>query len=83
MQKKAAEEKYRHGLIFNSMGTMFPWFSQLVEEGVVVLGEDWWPYGMAANRKAIDAVLRYHHEQGITDRLFAVADIFLPALLAT
>ncbi|ADW68432.1 PhnD/SsuA/transferrin family substrate-binding protein [Granulicella tundricola] len=81
--KKAAEDKYRHGLIFNSMGTMFPWFSQLVEEDVTVLGEDWWPYGIAANRKSIDAVLRYHHEQGITDRLFTMEDIFLPEFLGS
>ena len=81
--KKAAEEKYRHGLIFNSMGTMFPWFSQLVDEDIAVLGEDWWPYGMGANRKAINAVLRYHCEQGITDRLFTVEDLFLPELLNT
>ncbi len=25
--KKAAVESYEHGLIFNSMGTMFPWFA--------------------------------------------------------
>ncbi len=81
--KKAVEEKYKQGLIFNSMGTMFPWFSQLVEEDVATLGEDWWPYGIQANRKSIDAVLRYHHEQGITDRLFAIEDIFLPELLTT
>lgn len=81
--KRTAEEKYKHGLIFNSMGTMWPWFSQLVDEDIAVLGEDWWPYGMAANRKAIDAVLRYHCEQGITDRLFTVEDIFLPELLTT
>ncbi len=81
--KKAAEEKYKHGLIFNSMGTMFPWFSRLVDEDLGLLGEDWWPYGMAANRKALDAALRYHHEQGITDHLFRVEDIFLPHLLTT
>lgn len=81
--KKAAEEKCKRGLIFNSMGTMFPWFSQLVEEDVALLGETWWPYGIQANRKAIDAVLRYHHEQGITDRLFTIEDIFLPELLTT
>ena len=81
--KKYTEEKYKRGLIFNSMGTMFPWFSQLVEDDVAVLGEDWWPYGIQANRKSIDAVLRYHYEQGITDRLFTIDDIFLPELFAT
>ena len=81
--KKIAEEKYKHELIFNSMGTMFPWFSQLVEDDIAMLGEDWWPYGIEANRQSIEAVLRYHHEQGITERLFTVEDIFLPQLLAT
>ena len=81
--KNAAEEKHRHGLIFNSMGTMFPWFSQLIEEDIAVLGRDWWPYGIEANRKAIDTLLRYTHEQGITDRLFTIEDIFLPELLST
>ncbi len=81
--KKAAEEKYRHGLIFNSMGTMFPWFSQLLGDDVALLGEDWWPYGVSANRKAIEAALRYQHEQGITDQLFSAEDIFVPELLTT
>ena len=81
--KQAAVEKYRHGLIFNSMGTMFPWFSQLIDEDTALLGEDWWPYGIAANRKAIEAILQYHFEQGITDRVFSVEEIFLPEFLTT
>lgn len=70
-------------VIFNNIETMFPWFSGLIQEDVALLGEDWWRYGIAANRKALDTVLRYHHEQGITDRLFTVEDIFLPELLTT
>ncbi len=81
--KQAAAEKYTHGLIFNSMATMFPWFNELIEGDLALLGQDWWPYGIAANRKTLDTVLRYHHEQGITDRLFTVEDIFVPNLLNT
>src|SRR6516225_2928611 len=81
--KKAAEDKYRHGLIFNNMDTMFPWFSQLIVEDISVLGEDWWPYGIAANRKTLESVLRYHVEQGITDRHFSIEDIFVPEFLAS
>jgi hypothetical protein len=33
-----------------------------------LLGDDWWPYGIQRNRSAIDVVLRYHHEQGLTKR---------------
>jgi 4,5-dihydroxyphthalate decarboxylase len=79
--KKAAEDGYRLGLIFNNMDTMFPWFSQLIEEDISVLGEDWWPYGIGANRKALESVLRYHADQGITDRHFSIEDVFVPELL--
>jgi hypothetical protein len=81
--KAAAIKDYEHGRIFNNMATMFPWFSKLTEEDRAVLGPDWWPYGIEANRKALEAILRYHFEQGITDRLFEIKDIFVPELLMT
>jgi hypothetical protein len=81
--KEAAVEQYKHGLIFNNMNTMFPWFSDLINEDRAVLGEDWWPYGIEANRKSIDAVLRYHFEQGIIARRFTIDDVFEPELLTT
>ena len=61
--KKFAVEAYEHGLIFNSMSTMFPWFSKLINQDRTLLGTDWWPYGIQANRKALDAILRYHAER--------------------
>ena len=81
--KDAAAQEYKHGHIFNNMRIMFPWFSSLLEQDIALLGEDWWPYGMQANRKAVEAILRYHYEQGITDRLFQVEDIFVPELMTT
>ena len=81
--KKTATEKYEHSRIFNNMDIMFPWFSRLIEEDRNVLGEDWWPYGIAANREALETVLRYHFEQGITDRLYTVQDLFAAELLDT
>ena len=81
--KKAAAKEYQHAKIFNNMGTMFPWFSSLIDQDVSLLGEDWWPYGMGANRRAIELILRYHHEQGITDRLYRIEDLFVADLLKT
>ena len=81
--KRVAVDQYRHGMIFNNMETMFPWFSHLIDQNRSVLGDDWWPYGIEGNRKALDAVLRYHFEQGITKRLFKIEEIFVPGLLAT
>jgi len=81
--KDAAVKEYQHGKIFNNMGTMFPWFSHLIDQNIDVLGKDWWPYGIEANQAAIDLILRYHHEQGITDRLYTIEDLFVANLLTT
>ena len=81
--KDVAVKQYEYGRIFNNVDTMFPWFTRLIEDDRAVLGNDWWPYGIEANRKALEALLRYHFEQGITERLFRIEDIFVPELLST
>lgn len=48
------------------MSVITPWFSQLFAENRALLGEDWWPYGLERNRKAVDTFLRYHYEQGLS-----------------
>jgi hypothetical protein len=74
---------YAFGMTFNNMDIMLPGFTRLVEENRNMLGADWWPYGITANRAAIDAVLRYHHEQGLTDRCLTIEEVFAPGLLDT
>jgi hypothetical protein len=81
--KEIAQEKYRLGALKQHMGVVTPWFSKHFEENQALLGEDWWPYGLDANRKAVDTFLRYHHEQGLSKRLLTSEDIFVPALLDT
>jgi len=56
--KEAVREQYKKGMIFNNMATMMPWFSRIVDEDISILGDDWWPYGLQANRKAVDTFLR-------------------------
>lgn len=81
--KEVAQETYRQGALKQHMGVVTPWFSRHFEENRALLGEDWWPYGLDANRKAIDTFLRYHHEQGLSRRKLTSEDIFVPALLDT
>ena len=81
--KLSAMQKYQHSHIFNNMNIMFPWFSRLIEDDLTLLGEDWWPYGIAANRKALETVLRYHFEQGITETLYTIEDLFAEEVLDT
>ncbi|MEU0493924.1 4,5-dihydroxyphthalate decarboxylase [Mycobacterium sp. NPDC006124] len=81
--KNAMADGLVKGMTFNNMQAMIPWLSKLIADDRSLLGEDWWPYGIEANRAALDAVLRYHHEQGITARRFAVDDVFVDGLLDT
>jgi len=73
--------QYVKGMTFNNMTMMLPWMTRLIGDNRQLLGDDWWPYGVDANRAALDAILRYHHEQGLTKRRFKIEDIFVPGLL--
>ena len=79
--KEIVQKQYLSGASKQHMSVITPWFSELFAENRALLGEDWWPYGLAANRKAVDTFLRYHHQQGLSKRLLTCEDIFVPALL--
>jgi hypothetical protein len=79
--KKQAEYAFVAGMPFMNTNVTVPWLTSHLEENRLLLGEDPWPYGVAANRKALDTFLRYHHEQGLTKRRYAVDEIFAPETL--
>lgn len=79
--KAAAQKQLVHMMTFHNMGTMVPWITGLIERDRDLLGEDWWPYGIEANRKTLDACLRYHFEQGITRKRYSIEDVFVSDLL--
>ncbi len=74
---------YVQGMTFNNMETMLPWLTKLNGDDRGLLGDDWWPYGIGANRAAIDTVVRYDHEQGLTKRRLTIEEVFVPSLLDT
>ncbi len=79
----AMAEKLVKGMTFNNMAVMIPWLSNLIARDRDLLGADWWPYGVARNRKALDAYLRYHFEQGLSKRRWSIDELFVPGLLDT
>ena len=78
-----AVKQYLGATVFHHAPVMIPWFSQLLAENRRLMGDQWWPYGLDANRKAVDTFLRYHYEQGLSKRRLTCEDIFVPELLAT
>lgn len=61
--------------------TAMPWIISEAERTRSVMGNDWWPYGVAKNRKALENFLRYHHEQGLSSRLVAIQELFAPEVM--
>lgn len=76
-------ERYRTGMIVQNITVMVPWVTRLLEENSGLFSQDWWPYGVEANRKTIDTFLRYHFEQGLSRQRMTCEDIFAPELLHT
>jgi 4,5-dihydroxyphthalate decarboxylase len=59
-----------------ALKTMLPWLPAQLAETRSLMGQDFWPYGLDANRKTIATFLRYSHEQGLSPRLFEPEELF-------
>lgn len=60
---------------------MLPWLYDEVERTRRLLGNDYWPYGLPANRPTLEVFLRYAHEQGLTRRQLRPEELFVPETL--
>ena len=49
----------------SALKTMLPGLIGHLEETRHDMGDDFWPYGLDANRQVLDTFLRYAHEQGL------------------
>jgi 4,5-dihydroxyphthalate decarboxylase len=66
-----------------ALPAMVPWLVAELEEARREMGEDWWPYGLEPNRKALETFLRYHHEQGLSKKLRTPDELFARETLST
>lgn len=53
-----------------------PWVAAELEATQQVMGEDFWPYGVAQNRETLAAMARYSHQQGLAVRVIEVEEMF-------
>jgi len=53
------------------------WFAHAVEEQQEILGADPWVYGLGqANRKNLQTLMQYSHEQGFIGKTMALGELF-------
>jgi 4,5-dihydroxyphthalate decarboxylase len=60
-----------------------PWADEYARQGMELLGEDYFPYGIEPNRKTLEAFLQYAYEQGVCKRLLKVEELFPKSLQTT
>ena len=64
-----------------ALKVMLPWLIRHVADTEKVMGRDFWAYGYAPNVDAIETLLRYHYQQGLSRRQLKPQEIFAPETL--
>jgi 4,5-dihydroxyphthalate decarboxylase len=59
-----------------------PWMADSAGLARGILGDDFWPYGIEANRTTLEAFARYAFEQGVCARRLVIEELFAPEVLS-
>lgn len=58
-----------------------PWVTDEFENTCNIMGSNYWKYGIEANRKELEAIMRYVYEQGLVKRQITFEELFDPSTL--
>jgi len=79
---KAFDQSKKHALDLlsdtSATKVTLPFVEERLMEARALMGEDFWSYGVAPNRKALETFLRHHHAQGLSPRLMTPEEMFHP-----
>lgn len=56
-----------------------PFVEEQLKAARETLGQDFWSYGVEANRRTLEAFVHHHHAQGLSARKLAVEELFDPS----
>ena len=78
-ESKAIDYKFMKSLgwAYNSL----PWYGQELESTIELMGKNFWPYGIEPNRKTLETLFRYSHEQGLCNRELTIEELFHPSTI--
>lgn len=60
-----------------------PWINAELRRTRELMGENFWPYGIAANRHVLETQMRWSREDGLQARTLTLEELFAPSLLDT
>jgi 4,5-dihydroxyphthalate decarboxylase len=60
----------------NALAVTLPWLEAEANETSAIMGDDFWKYGASENRREIEALTQYLHEQGLVERKVEIEELF-------
>ena len=75
---QAKDHAIKNMHISNTLACTLPWLAWEREQVKEIFGPDWWPYGIEANRRVLEHLIRYMGEQGLLGRPVTVEEVFAP-----
>jgi 4,5-dihydroxyphthalate decarboxylase len=81
MYSEAKQAAYANLAATTVLRTSLPWVTEEYEETRQLMGDDYWRYGIEANRKELEAVMRYTYEQGLVKKHGRFEEMFHPDTL--
>ena len=67
----------------DAVAVMLPWLVDEIEATRKLMGEDYWPYGIGANRHVLDAFVRHLREQNLIEAPLPIEALFANELTGT
>jgi len=81
MYSDAKDIAYKNLETTTVVRTSLPWTKDEYESTVEIMGDNYWKYGIEANRKELEAIMRYVYEQGLTKEQIGFEEMFAPSTL--
>ena len=67
----------------SALGTTLPWLHDELARTRELMGDDFWSYGLEANRDTLETMIEFSYKQGLIDTEFDVTDLFAEETLKT
>jgi 4,5-dihydroxyphthalate decarboxylase len=72
--KKLAQEQLD---VHHVLPVMLPWMTAELQATEALMGQDFWKYGLEANRNTLEKQISWSFEQGLIPRKLALEEIFV------
>jgi 4,5-dihydroxyphthalate decarboxylase len=80
--QRAKELAYQNLFDLNAYKLSIIWSREAVDEQISIVGNDPWAYGLEKNRKVLETLAIYLHEQGLVSHPLAIDQLFAPNTIA-